>query len=71
MLNRWIEFKIISQVCSLCDPQPKLLKPFRSVKKYGQRSLKKKKTLGFLGDPLTKLLKPFRSDEQHGRQGYK
>ena len=33
LLNQGIDFKIIIQECSLGDPLPKLLKPFRPVNK--------------------------------------
>ena len=30
LLNQWMDLEIMSQECSLGDPLPKLLKPFRS-----------------------------------------
>ena len=38
LLNRWIDFEVISQECSLGDCLPKLLKPFRSVEQDGRQS---------------------------------
>ena len=35
LLNQWIDFEIISQDCSLGDPLPTLLKPFRSDEQDG------------------------------------
>ena len=36
-LNQWTDFEIISHECSLGDPLPKLLKPFRSDEKMAAR----------------------------------
>ena len=33
--NRWSDFEIISQECSLCDPFQNLFAKFRSVPKHG------------------------------------
>ena len=33
--NHWTEFNVILQKCSFGDPQPRLFKPFRFVKKHG------------------------------------
>ena len=36
--NQWMDFEIISLECSLGDPLPKLLKPFRSDEQVGCQS---------------------------------
>ena len=38
LLSHWPNFKIISQECSLGDPLPKLLKPFRLDEQDGCQS---------------------------------
>ena len=38
LLNQWMDFEIISQDCSLSDPLPTLLKPFRSDEQNGCQS---------------------------------
>ena len=42
LLNRWTDFKIISQECSLGNPVPNLLKLFRSSNKMADRAKNKK-----------------------------
>ena len=39
LLNRFIDFEIIIQECSLGDPLPKLLKLFCSVEKMAARAI--------------------------------
>ena len=83
----WASCVIILQEGSLGDPQPKLLKPFRSVEHDGRQNYNRKtfKRLlliqkmdfeiiiqeCFFSDPPPKLLKRFRYVEQNGYQGYK
>ena len=35
LLNRWSDFEIISQQCSLCDPFQEMFAKFGSVHKHG------------------------------------
>ena len=87
LLNQKMDFEIIIHECTLGDPLPKLLKPFR-LNKMAARAKKRKnfkrllllnQKMDFeiiiqkcsLGDPLPKLLKEFHYVEQNGRQGYK
>ena len=38
LLNQWMDFEIISQECSLDNPLPKLLEPFRWVEQDVRQS---------------------------------
>ena len=38
--NLWMDFEIITHACSLDDPLPKLLMPFRSVEQNSRQGYK-------------------------------